>query len=81
MTSDEQEALSRAHDSSAIVILIRLSSGRFAVFNNARELCGTLTRDELAYAVTWWKQWPPLCWRAPAKAPEHPKVNLEELGL
>lgn len=85
MTSDEQEALSRAHDSSAIVILLRLTSGRFAVYNNARELCGIITPEyqdadipEYTYVAI---PWPPTGWRPPAKVPQRPTIDLKELDL
>lgn len=84
MDADEQEARSRAHDSDGIVILLRLRSGRFAVFNNARELCGfanpewdPLEGDDPLTSIT--MLWPPECWRPPAT--QRPTVDLKELGL
>lgn len=71
---DVQEALSRAH-SSGIVLILRLKSGRFAIFNNARELCGIVDDSELAWI------WPIECWHPPAAAPQRQTIDLEELGL
>lgn len=81
MTSDEQEALSRAH-SDDVIRLLPLRSGAIAVFNNARELCGIIKEDDLLYnptteAYTVWA-----CavniWYPPKKAPA---IDLKELGL
>src|SRR6266849_5704681 len=44
MTPDEQEALSRKYGNDTITLLL-LASGNIAVFNSARELCGTLAAD------------------------------------
>lgn len=49
MTSDEQEALSRKYSAEAAIVL-RLSSGRFAIFNRGYELhkiVEVLTSDDL----------------------------------
>lgn len=51
----------------SIIILVPSDNGKFAVFNNARELCGII--DNLANCVAVWH-------------PINPKRNLlEELGL
>jgi hypothetical protein len=39
VTPDEQESLSRKYGNE-VVLILPLSSGNIAVFNNARELCG-----------------------------------------
>lgn len=68
MTADEQEALSRCYGND-IILILPLTSGRIAVFNNARKLCGIVERVEDA----------PAAWRAPAKPQRG--VDLKELGL
>lgn len=84
---DIQEALSHRYSNKAIVVL-KLKSGRFAIFNNTRELCGIVWSLE---------QWPPPCWReplgagtadeivarfAPKPSPKPQlKIDLKELGL
>lgn len=67
MTPDEQEALSKAH-SNEVILVLPLKSGRLAVFNNARVLCGITTSWETV----------PVHWRPPATAV---RPSLEELGL
>jgi hypothetical protein len=89
---DIQEALSRRYSDSVVVIL-RLKSGRYAIFDNLRALCGVVDSLE--------EQWPPECWRAPPppsqqvtkspktkyeverlpRKPAQPPINLKELGL
>lgn len=69
MTTDEQEALSRAHGRDAIV-LIPLRSGNIAVYNAKRELCGIV--EDWAEAQSVWR--PPQDYRKTI-------VSLEELGL
>lgn len=68
MTADEQEALSRRY-ANDVVIILKLASGRFAVFNNARELCSIVDLEV---------SWPPSDWRPPK---EVKAVDLTDLGL
>lgn len=83
---DIQEALSLRY-SDQVVILLRLRSGNFAVYNNMRELCGVAPayhgitdREEQAF-----NEWPPPCWRPPPPPPirrtAKVAIDLEELGL
>lgn len=81
--SDIQEALSRRYSDSVAVVL-RLRSGRYAIYNNLRELCGIA--DSL-------EEWPPAVWRAPTppkkpaavmtlpRKPSKPVIDLKELDL
>lgn len=73
MTTDELQAESRKYLDTRI-ILVPLDSGRFAVYNNAAELCAII------------EPWVPvtclgLHWRAPAKPQRAARPTLEELGL
>lgn len=73
MSPDEQEALSRRYGDE-VIMLLPLRSGRLAIFNNARELCGFVALEgEMMDALRF-------TWRAPKKA-ERKSVDLEELGL
>lgn len=73
MSPDEQEALSRRYGDE-VIMLLPLRSGRLAVFNNARELCGFVAQeDEFMDALRF-------TWRAPKKV-ERKTVDLKELGL
>jgi hypothetical protein len=67
MTSDEQEARSIYFGHSAIIV-VPLSSGNWAVFNRANELCGIV--PAFADAQTAWR-----------KSGPEPKINLKDLGL
>lgn len=75
MSPDEQEALSRRFGDD-IIILLPLRSGKIAVFNAARTLCGI--RDQV-WLDTNMKT--PDCWYAPAKPPKGADFSLEDLGL
>ena len=83
MTSDEQEALSRVY-SDDIIILLPLRSGRVAVFNSARTLCGMIHKPEPIRDDTWpwWKELMRV-WHKPAATPKPSSAtpSLEELGL
>lgn len=76
MTRDEQEALSRAHSDDVIRIL-KLKSGKLAVFNNARELCGIVDLEEDVEDADDFERILRVFF-PPKKAPA---VDLEELGL
>jgi hypothetical protein len=74
VTTDELQAESRKYLDTRI-ILVPLDSGRVAVYNNAAELCGILSRDATLHD-TWWT------WRAPTPVrKDRSHVTLEELGL
>lgn len=83
---DIQEALSLRY-SDQVVILLQLRSGRFAVYNNMRELCGVW--DTELYGETFAGMldvsWPPAPWRPPPPPPirraAKVSIDLEELGL
>ncbi len=79
MTEDEQEALSRKY-SDDVILLLPLESGRIAVLNNARELCGCL--DTWCYSghECLWHRIKEI-WHAPAKPAARPVIDLNELGL
>lgn len=51
MTSDEQEARSRAHDTVGITVR-RLKSGRFALYDQWGRFVADCTYDYLPYAIT-----------------------------
>ena len=75
-TPDGREALSLAHGAHPIGVL-RLSSGRYAIYNDIRELQGIV--DSL-------DPWPPACWtpRVRKPLPETRKItedDLRELGI
>jgi len=73
-TLEGREALS-LRMGTMLVPILRLSTGRYAVFNHAYELCGII--DTLS-------EWPPSCWHPAAKveiAPLSPSINLHDLGL
>lgn len=75
MTTDEQEALSRKY-SDDVILLLPLKSGSWAVFNNARELCGFINaRDDI------FQNRLSGVWHPPAKPAAQPAVDLTELGL
>ena len=73
MTPDEQEALSRVY-SNDVMILLPLSSGSIAVFNNARTLCGIVADARQARLL-----WYPPAKRANIRGALRP--SLEEIGL
>lgn len=75
---DVQEALSRRH-APEVVRLLRLRSGRFAIFNHAGDLCGIVSG--VVTSLTW--GWPPPCWHPATKPPEPkaPPIDLKDLGL
>lgn len=87
---DIQEALSLRY-SDQVVILLRLRSGNFAVYNNMRELCGVFDgalheRKTDGQGGFWYAVgWPPPCWRPPPPPPirraAKVSIDLEELGL
>jgi hypothetical protein len=71
---DVQEALSRRY-SDDIALILPLKSCKLAIFNNARELCGIITKSEL-FKI--WEVWYP---PKPAPTAAKPSVNLEDLEL
>jgi hypothetical protein len=75
MTPDEKEALSRKYGRD-VIILLPLRSGKFAVFNSARELCaiegGPDTFGEQCL------EWIVSLWRAPALRIESYRSMAEE---
>lgn len=76
MDPDTQEALSRRY-ADTVVIMLPLRSGKLAVFNNARELCGFIEGGA---------DWPPSCWVPPKKRPLAAEAKtssalLKDLGL
>lgn len=78
MIKDEQEALSRKY-SNDVIILLRLSSGNLAVFNNARELTGITTDRDIVNAFNLIE-----CqlWRASKTAlPNDPTALIEQIDL
>lgn len=77
MSPDEQEARSRRLSNDRI-ILLPLSSGAIAVFNNAGELCGII---EEAFANRWHFRDLMEMWHPPAQREAKPRPTLEELGL
>ena len=66
-TPEGREALSARFSRNTIPVL-RLSSGRYAIFNNAWELCGVV--DSL-------EQWPPACWHE--QVIDLPRLTIEDL--
>jgi hypothetical protein len=50
LSKDKQEALSRKY-SNDVVIMLPLSSGNIAIFNNARELFCITTKDHILYSI------------------------------
>jgi len=70
-TPEGREALSRVHSHETIPVL-QLSTGRYAIFNHAWELCGIA--DSLA-------QWPPTCWHAKEPIPPSDSLDLPRLTL
>jgi len=73
-TTEGREALSRAH-SAELVGVLRLSDGRFALYNHAKHLQRIVTPHELIELVGAWPPFPPL------RAPRPPKVDLSDLGI
>lgn len=73
MTTDELQAESRKYLDTRI-ILVPLDSGRFAVYNNAAELCAILEHNAWLYDVE-------RAWRAPTVPQRASRPTLEELGL
>lgn len=75
-TPDGREALSRAHGTQGVVV-IRLSSGKFAIYNDIKQLQGIVESLE---------EWPPPCWK-PRVRQERPETrlltedDLRELGF
>lgn len=72
-TPEGREALSLRYGN-AVIPILRLSNGHFAVFNHAYELCGIV--DNLS-------EWPPICW-FPHHVHQQNVVNvvdLHDLGL
>jgi hypothetical protein len=76
MSPDEMEARSRRYSNERI-ILLPLSSGALAVFNNGGDLCGIIEPpfDEWRYSDLI------AMWHPPARTPSRPRPTLEELGL
>lgn len=73
-TVEGREALSRSHSAEAVGIL-RLTNGRFALYDHAKHLRMIVEPHELIELVGAWPPFPPL--RAPGK----PKVDLSDLGI
>jgi hypothetical protein len=67
-TPEGRAALSRAH-SPQVVCILRLDSGRFAIYNYAKQFQGIVTDLSI---------WPPPCWSPPA---ERPAIDLHDLGI
>ena len=61
MTQDEQEALSKKYGTE-VVMLLPLKSGKIAIFNSARELCGIIDGERIN---TWNTTWHPPTSREP----------------
>lgn len=76
---DVQEALSKRY-APDVVRILRLRSGRFAVFNHAGELCGITDKLTIYYTDMNCFEWPPAPWH-PFQPAQSKPVDLEELGL
>ena len=74
-TEEGREALSSRY-SRATIHIFQLTSGRFAIFNTAWDLCGIADSLDV---------WPPACWYpyVPKALPPPPPVNIDlhDLGL
>jgi len=73
-TPEGRTALSRAHSAEAVLVL-RLDSGNFALYNHAKHLARIATPEEMVAILATWPPFPPL------RAPARPKVDLSDLGI
>ena len=68
-TPEGRAALSKAH-SAEVVCVLRLDSGRFALYDHAKHLVRIITADEFAALAA---GWPPF--------PKAPPIDLSDLGI
>jgi len=73
-TPEGRAALSRAHSAEAVLVL-RLESGNFALYNHAKHLQRIVTPKEFHELLG---AWPPF---EPLRAPKRPVIDLSELGI
>lgn len=79
MSPDEQEAHSRKYGRD-VIILLSLASGRIAILNAARELCGYVSIEVNEFWTEEKLDWTELrsVWRAPALRNESYRTMKEE---